>query len=159
MYYMNPHCLSARPERPDHCSEKCPRPAPPVYAFGAAYEIGPIEVTQQGTKIPLIRDQVLSGISVSGDGQVFSVSSAGIYRIAYHINVEQPVNLIARLTQNGVPIEASVLFPAVPRQSFAAEVILALASGDRISLEVLGPAQVISLQLGIGASLSIVKIG
>lgn len=129
----------------------------PVYAFGALLTTG-IEVDTAGTNIPVPSNQVISqGIVVDGTNSVFTVLVPGVYRIVYHVNFEQAININSRILLNRVPVDASILHPVAPEQQFNAEVFLTLNKRDTISLQLFGATMQVDFQLGVGATLSITK--
>lgn len=132
-------------------------PRTPVYMF-AGNDLAGIDVVSTGTNIPLPNYQIFSnGIIADASSSAFTILVSGIYRLVYHINLEVEENVSTRLTLNGTQVDASVLFPVAPERQFYAEVFLALKQGDVIALQMYNATQFINFQLGIGATLSIMK--
>ncbi len=139
-------------------------PTPPTVTagFGANFSGQLITVLVAGTNIALPDAQLLSAdITASGGNTVFTVGTAGLYRISYHINTTASVAMGTRLVINGAAIPAATI-PAsvVSLSSFYGEYETSLAAGATIQLQmfatILGAA---TLLPSIGASLMIIRVG
>lgn len=105
-----------------------------------------------GTAIPLPDNQVLpAGITVNGANTVFTVSTAGRYRISYSINLTAAVLIGSRVVINTTtPVPASTISAVLSLSSFKAEFITDLAAGTTVELQLFGAATV-SLLTGSGS--------
>lgn len=144
------------PARVREVSDCCEDFVRPNYLFAGTIS-RTINVVSSGTNIPLPDYQIAKDIAINSSSTIFSITTSGVYRLVYHINLEERENVSTRLTLNGIPVEASVLHPVAPENKFSAEVFLNLRAGDAISLQYFNADQAIPMQLGIGATLSIVK--
>jgi len=111
-----------------------------------------------GTAVPLPNDQQLNNITVNGINTVFTVTQAGIYYISYNINLTEGLLVGARITVNGTPVEQFTINPLLTLSNFHADGILTLAAGDSITLQLFGLLGVATLQEGLGASLTIIRL-
>jgi hypothetical protein len=95
----------------------------------------------------------------NGANTVFTVNTAGRYRISYHVNTTLALLLGARLEINGSPFTPSAITPAANVSSFKNEVIVDLTAGSTVSLELFGLLGVATLLgSGTGASLMIIRL-
>ena len=104
--------------------------------------------------------QVLSpDITVNGANTVFTVNTAGRYRVAYQVNTTLALLLGSRLVINGSPYVPSVISPAISLSTFKNEVIVDLTSGSTVSLQLFGLLGVaVLLGNGAGATLMIIRL-
>lgn len=138
-------------------------PNPTATAGFAANTTGPsLTVALGGTPIPLPSAQVLSAdITPNAGNTVFTVATAGRYRISYHVNTTAALLMGSRLVINGVNNTASTIAPALSVSSYENEIEINLAANSTISLQLYplvlaGIAALISG--GAGASLMIVRL-
>ena len=119
-----------------------------------------ITVILAGTLVPLPNAQLLSpDITVNGANTVFTVNTAGRYRLSYDINTTVALASGARLLINGAANTASTVAPLVSLSHFANEILLDLNAGDTVSLQMFGIASVATLLPGsAGASLTILRL-
>ncbi|SET77028.1 hypothetical protein SAMN05216389_12639, partial [Oceanobacillus limi] len=127
-------------------------------AFAANTGGETIAVVLGGTEVPLPDAQTLDGITVDGTNTVFTVPEDGRYFISYSINLTASLAVGSRLVINDTPNEASEINPVLTLSNFDGEVIVPLAAGSTISLELFGLAGAAVLQDGAGATLSIIRI-
>lgn len=138
-----------------------PGPNPTSTAGFAANTIGSIISTLLGpAPVPLPNAQVLSpDITVNGTNTVFTVTTAGRYRISYQVNSTLALLVGSRLVINGSPYAPSVIQPVVSLSSFKNEVIVDLAAGSTIMLQLFGLLGVTTLlNNAAGATLMIIRL-
>lgn len=115
-----------------------------------------------GTPIPLPSAQVFSAdITPNAGNTVFTVVTAGRYRISYHVNTTAALLMGSRLVINGVNNTASTIAPVLSVSSYENEIEVNLPANSTISLQLYpivlaGVAVLISG--GAGASLMIVRL-
>lgn len=119
-----------------------------------------ITVILAGTLVPLPNAQLLSpDITVNGANTVFTVNTAGRYRLSYDINTTVALASGTRLLINGAANTASTVAPLVSLSHFANEILLDLNAGDTVSLQMFGIASVATLLPGsAGASLTMLRL-
>lgn len=138
-------------------------PNPTATAGFAANTAGTsLSVALGGTPIPLPSAQVLSAdIAPNAGNTVFTVATAGRYRISYHVNTTAALLMGSRLVINGVNNTASTIAPALSVSSFENEIEVNLPANSTITLQlyplVLAGVAVL-LGGGAGASLMIVRL-
>lgn len=119
-----------------------------------------ISVVNAGTSIPLPDDQVLpADITVNGTNTIFTVATAGRYRLSYHVNTT--VSLIAgtRLVINGTANVASTISPVVSLSSYSNEIMVNLTANSTVTLQMFGiVATSVLIAGGAGASLMITRL-
>lgn len=138
-------------------------PNPTATAGFAANTTGTsLSVALGGTPIPLPSGQVFSAdISPNAGNTVFTVATAGRYRISYHVNTTAALLMGSRLVINGVNNTASTIAPVLSVSNYENEIEVTLPANSTISLQLYpivlaGVAVLISG--GAGASLMIVRL-
>lgn len=135
---------------------------PPAKAssFAANTSGSVIAVVLGGTDVPLPSDQNFSGgITVNGSDDEFTVPNSGRYRIAYDVNMTSSLLVSSRILVNGALFTASVVSPSLGVSHLHNEVIVSLAAGDTIGLQLFGFLGVVSLvSNAAGASLVIEQL-
>lgn len=113
-----------------------------------------------GTNVSLPNNQLLSpDITVDGTNTVFTVATAGRYRLAYNVNLTAAVALGARLLINGTAAIGSTIAPNIALASFENENIIDLAAGSTVTLQLYGLLGAATLLgSGVGSSLSIIRL-
>ncbi len=138
-------------------------PNPTATAGFAANTAGSsVSVALGGTPIPLPSAQLFSAdITPNAGNTVFTVATAGRYRLSYHVNTTVALLMGSRLVINGVNNTASTIAPVLSVSSFENEIVVNLPANSTISLQlypiVLAGAAVL-LGGGAGASLMIVRL-
>ena len=138
-------------------------PNPTATAGFAANTAGSsVSVALGGTPIPLPSAQLFSAdITPNAGNTVFTVATAGRYRLSYHVNTTAALLMGSRLVINGVNNTASTIAPVLSVSSFENEIEVYLPANSTISLQlypiVLAGAAVL-LGGGAGASLMIVRL-
>ena len=98
-------------------------------------------------------------ITANAGNTVFTVQATGRYQLSYEINTTVALASGTRLLINGAPITASTVAPLVSLSHFSNEILLDLAAGDTISLQMFGIASVATLLPGSsGASLTVIRL-
>lgn len=121
-----------------------------------------LTVALGGTPIPLPSAQVFSpDIAANAANTVFTVATAGRYRISYHVNTTAALLMGSRLVINGVNNTASTLAPVLSVSSYENEIEVNLPANSTISLQLypIALAGVAVLRSGgAGASLMIIRL-
>ncbi len=117
-------------------------------------------VTQAGVAVPLPNSQLLSpDITVNAENPVFTVHTAGRYRLSYQINTTTVLAAGTRLLVNGVENTPSTVAPLISRSHFGNEVMLDLPAGAALSLQMFGVISTAVLVPGaLGAALSVSRL-
>ncbi len=117
-------------------------------------------VTQAGVAVPLPNSQLLSpDITVNAENTVFTVHTAGRYRLSYQINTTTVLAAGTRLLVNGAENTPSTVAPLISRSHFGNEVMLDLPAGAALSLQMFGVISTAVLIPGaLGAALSISRL-
>lgn len=130
--------------------------------FAANTTGGSITIAVGGTDIALPNAQVLSANITAGSGNtVFTVQTAGRYRISYHINTTLALLLGSRLRVNGINNTASTILPILSTSNYYNEIEIDLGSNSTIELQMFAPfiiGAAVLLSGGAGASLMIIRL-
>lgn len=133
-----------------------------THAYAANTQGSPLVVLVTGTPVPLPSNQLFTaGISANGTNTVFTVATAGVYRISYHINTTLALLLGARIMIGGTPNPASVVIPLVNTTSYSNEIEVNLGTGATVSLQMFAPlllGAATLLSSACGASLTIIRL-
>lgn len=125
-----------------------------AYASGNA-----LTASLGGTPVPLPSGQILpTGITVDGTSTTFTVAAAGRYRIAYAVNVTAALLLSTQIVINGTPNTASIVDPVLSLSNFSNEILVDLAAGTTVQLQVVGISLNLTLTTGAGATLMITRL-
>lgn len=140
-----------------------PIPAPTATAgFAANTAGGLVTVLVAGTNISFPSIQLLSAdITLTGSNTIFTVNTAGVYSISYHVNTTASVLLGTRLVINGGNIPQSTVPPALSLSQFSNEILVSLTTGSTIQLQMYAPLIVgvaTLLSSSIGASMMIIRL-
>lgn len=130
----------------------------PVYAYASLVGINSVQVEEEGVVISLPDYQILSGVNINDQNNEFTILKPGIYRVVFHINGEGHIFAFSRLMLNGEVVPQMNINQGASQPSQSAEVILPLKAGDRLSLELYGFSDPITLGVGVGASLSVYRL-
>lgn len=140
-----------------------PTPPPSATAgFAANTAGGLISVLVAGTSISFPSVQLLSpDITLTSDNTLFTVNTAGVYRISYHVNTTATVLLGTRLVVNGGVIVQSRVPPALSLSQFYNEVEVGLTASSTIQLQMYAPLIIGAATLlgnSLGASMMIIRL-
>lgn len=125
-----------------------------AYASGSTLTANPA-----GTPVPLPSGQILpAGITVDGTDTTFTVSEAGRYRISYAVNVTAALLLSTQVTINGTANLATTVTPVLSLSNYSNEIIVDLAAGSTIQLQLVGVSVNLTLVTGAGATLMIIRL-
>ena len=141
-----------------------PTPPPSATAgFAANTAGGLISVLVAGTNISFPSVQLLSpDITLTAGNTLFTVNTAGNYRISYHVNTTAAVLLGTRLVINGGVVPQSRIPPALTLSQFSNEIEAGLSAGTTIQLQMYAPLLVGAATLiggALGASMMIIRLG
>ncbi len=141
-----------------------PTPPPSATAgFAANTEGGLITVLVAGSDISFPNVQLLSpDITLTSGSTVFTVNTAGIYRISYHVNTTAAVLLGTRLVINSGVVIQSRIPPALTLSQFYNEIQVSLPANATIKLQMYAPLIVGAATLlggSLGASMMIIRLG
>lgn len=140
-----------------------PTPPPSATAgFAANTAGGLITVLVAGTNLSFPSTQLLSpDITLTSGNTLFTVNTAGLYRVSYHVNTTATVTLGTRLVINGGNIPQSTIPPALALSQFYNEIEVSLAASATIQLQMYAPLIVGAATLlggGIGVSMMIIRL-
>lgn len=140
-------------------------PLPPptaTAAFAANTAGGLITVLVAGTNISFPSTQLMSpDITLTSGNTLFTVNTAGLYRISYHVNTTAAVALGTRLVINGGNIPQSTIPPALSLSQFYNEIEVSLTAGATVQLQMFAPLIVGAATLlggSLGASMMIIRL-
>lgn len=112
-----------------------------------------------GTPVPLASGQILpTGISVNAGNTLFTVTSAGRYRVSYALNTTAALLLSTRIMINGVAVTASTVAPLISLSNYSNEILIDLTAGSTVQLQVSGASINLTLVTGAGATLMITRL-
>ena len=119
-----------------------------------------LAVVLGGVLVPLPDAQVLpADITVNAANTVFTVNTAGRYRLSYEVNTTAALASGTALVINGTANTASTIAPLVSLSHFSNEIMLDLAAGTTVSLRMFGIVSAATLLPGsAGASLMITRL-
>lgn len=119
-----------------------------------------LSVIESGVLVPLPNAQLLSpDVTVNAAGTVFTVNTAGRYRLSYAVNTTAALAGGTRLLINGTANTASTVASLLSLSHFSNEILLNLAAGSTVSLQLFGVlTTAILLPNSAGASLMIVRL-
>lgn len=138
-----------------------PGPNPTATAAFASNTIGStIIVALGGTLVALPSSQVLSpNITVNGANTVFTINTAGLYRLSYNVSTTLSLLMGSRLIINGSANLASTIPANIARLNFKNEIDINLGVGATVSLQLFGLIGAAVLpNNSAGATLMIVRI-
>lgn len=123
---------------------------------------GSISIAVGGTTLALPNVQLFSpDITANAGSTVFTVNTAGRYRISYHINTTLAIALGSRLRINLANNMASTIAPLATLSSYYNEIEVNLGAGSTVELQMYAPLVIgaaILLTGGAGASLMIIRL-
>lgn len=127
---------------------------------GFAFATGiALTTTLTGTPIPLASGQILpAGIGINGANTVFTIATAGRYRIAYAVNTTAALLLSTSVLINGTVNTASTVAPLLSLSNYSNEIITDLTAGSTVQLQVAGASINLTLATGAGATLMITRL-
>ena len=103
--------------------------------------------------------QNLDGFTASPNNRQFTVPVTGRYYISYEVNLAVAVLLKSQLLINNV-VETGAVRGSLIGRTYSADIILDLNSGDVLEIELVSPLpMILTLENGVGASLSIIRLG
>ncbi|MEA4969830.1 MAG: collagen-like protein [Candidatus Pelethousia sp.] len=125
-----------------------------AYASGTA-----LTAILAGVPVPLPNGQILpTGITVDGTNTTFTVATAGRYRIAYAVNITATLLVSTRIMLNGIANTASTVDPVLSLSNFSNEIMVDLAAGTTVQLQIVGISLNLTLATGAGATLMITRL-
>lgn len=129
-------------------------------SFAANTSGSVLSVVLAGVLVPLPDAQVLpADITVNGANTIFTVNTAGRYRLSYEVNTTAALASGTTLLINGTANTASTIAPLVSLSHFSNEIMLDLAAGATVSLQMFGIVSAATLLPGsAGASLMITRL-
>ena len=136
-----------------------------TYGFAASTSGFAVILTPiiSSVNIQLPDAQILSpGITLGSGNTTFTVSTSGLYRIAYHINLTAAILIGSQLIIDGAPNPATIINPVKAITSFSNEIELILGAGSTIALQMFSPTFLGTAALisgGLGASVSVIRLG
>lgn len=138
---------------------------PPTATAGFAANTagGLITVLVAGTNISFPSVQLLSpDITLANGNTQFTINTAGLYRVSYHVNTTAAVLLGTRLVINGGNMQSATIPPAIGLSQFNNEIEVSLPAGSTIQLQMFAPLVIGAATLlggSLGASVMIIRLG
>lgn len=119
-----------------------------------------ITISVAGVSVPLPNDQIIpAGITVDGTNTIFTINTAGTYRLSYNVNLTAALLSGARLIINGAANISSTVAPAISLSNYTNEILLAVTAGTTVTLQLFGIAAGATLLTGSsGAELMIIRL-
>lgn len=118
-----------------------------------------LTATLAGVPVSLPNGQILpSGISVNPANTLFTVATAGRYRISYTVNTTVAIFLSTQIALNGVVNPASIIDPVLGLSNYSNEILVDLAAGTTVQLQLVGASINLTLTSGAGATLMITRL-
>ena len=117
-----------------------------------------LSVTTDGTDIPLPVQPYMDGFTADAANTEFAVAQTGTYLISYDIKMTSGLPMSSKITLNGTPITNSINTSSTSSNEYSVTFMQPLTAGDILALQLYGVNGPVSLQVGTGASLNIVKI-
>ncbi|SDN35275.1 C1q domain-containing protein, partial [Dendrosporobacter quercicolus] len=112
-----------------------------------------------GALVPFPNSQNLSAdIVPNGANTQFTINTPGRYFISYRVNTTVSLLITSRLMVNGSVVAPSVYSPALSVSSYSAEVVINIAAGDTIAVQLVGALVTAVLLAGSGATLTIIRL-
>lgn len=120
-----------------------------------------VAVVLGGTPVALPDFQSLgANVTANGANNLFTVSQAGRYRIAYRVNTTAALLMSSRILINGTPSIPLTVTPALSVSTFAAEAVVTLTAGSTVQLQLFGLlGAAVLLNNAQGAALTIERVG
>lgn len=117
-----------------------------------------LSVTTVVTDIPLPVQPYMDVFTANAANTEFAVAQTGTYLISYDIKMTSGLSMSSRITLNGTPITNSINTSSTSSNEYSVTFMQPLTAGDILALQLYGVNGPVSLQVGTGASLNIVKI-
>jgi len=109
--------------------------------------------------VPLPNAQNIGqGISVNGTNTVFTVEKAGRYYITYQVNFAEAALVSSTILINSVAYPASTVTPSTAVTQLNNDVIVTLVAGSTIELQLSSALASVTLESGVGAALTIIRV-
>lgn len=109
--------------------------------------------------IPFPNAQSLgSNVTVNAANTIFTVATAGRYRISYNVNLTAALLARTQLTVNGAAVPAGTFGSALTVNRFATEVVMTLPANSTIEVDLIAALSLSLLNNGPGAYILIQRV-
>lgn len=129
------------------------------HGYAANTAGGLLAVVLGGTPVPMGNVQLLDGVMADGTSTIFTVAEAGVYKVEYDVNLTAGVLAGSQLVRNGAPVPGFQIPPILTKSRFSASGLVSLAAGNTLSVQLYGVIAAATLESGVGAALTIVRVG
>ncbi len=135
-------------------------PTPTTTAYLNAQNTGgtELEIDATGTLVPLPDNQLLEGFTANVADDTFTAEEDGVYLLTYSVNIGQQEDLASRILLNGTELEGTAFVPSATADRYSVTTLVNISEGDTISLQLYDETDTVTLQDGVGASLTLIKI-
>lgn len=118
-----------------------------------------LAVVSAGTNLAFPSTSIAdTGITANGGDDAFTVTTAGIYRVEYHLRIVDSTAVSSRVMVNGTAAPGLTFEPAAPSYDYASSSLLALAAGDVVQVQFFGFDGAVDLDGGAAMQLQIMLI-
>lgn len=124
-----------------------------IHTGGATFD-----VTREGVLIPLNGARILNKFTSTAPYTNFTVQESGTYYLNYNIKTVTATTVKARVILNGAPLSGTTRSTSVADTNFILSILIALNSGDSISLQLFDMTDSVRLQGGTGAALVLFRV-
>ncbi len=135
-----------------------PTPTATAYLNAQNTESAELVIAATGTLVPLPNNQILEGFTVNAADDTFTAEEDGVYLLTYSVNIDQQEDLATRILLNGTELAGTEYIPDTTSDRYLITTLVNLEEGDTISLQLYDETDTITLQDGVGASLTLVEI-
>jgi len=126
--------------------------------YAASNQSAALTVVAAGTVVPLPDLQSLDSFIPNANSTAFTVPEKGRYLISYRISTTTNLLLSAGVYLNNILVPASLVTPSLAGNEFETSFIVRLKEGDQLSLVILGYNGAVTLDAGVGAFLTAVRL-
>lgn len=124
-----------------------------IHTGGATFD-----VTREGVLIPLNGARILNKFTSTAPYTNFTVQESGTYYLNYNIKTVTATTVKTRVILNGAPLSGTTRSTSVADTNFILSILIALNSGDSISLQLFDMTDSVRLQGGTGAALVLFRV-
>jgi len=117
-----------------------------------------IAVVTAGTPVALPNNHNLGGFTVNAANEEFSAPETGIYLVSYNISLNTAALVSSQVLLNGAVMAGTTISPTDQVSTLSATVITNLTAGDTLTLQLFNTGGNVVLQVGNGASLTVVRL-
>lgn len=131
----------------------------PIYGSFVNSSSPVVAVVLGGTDIPLPTAGATNGVTANGTNTAFTIGATGVYQVSYQVQATNALQMSTQVLANGSPMGVLQDTNSVARDTWSASAVVSLAAGDVLELQAFGLLGAVTLDGGVGAILSIVRVG